>query len=128
MMREGCTVPQNEVLSLRLICMHYVANHITRVESLVDFPEAIGHELCQRVVSSGSLQAPDKRAEIVVRLFTEAYRELVVNSLDVRGRHIGLENCVDLLLTLGHLQYLNLAQCKLGADHTLLTQIFTSFK
>jgi hypothetical protein len=117
-----------KISSLRELCFQYVAKNIHNLESLLNFPDIIGEELWEHVQTSPRLSICSQDAINVVKLFASAYKEAALSVLNVRGRHAGLENCLDSILLMNHLQELNLAECKLGDDHPLVVNIFSTFQ
>ncbi|ELT88318.1 hypothetical protein CAPTEDRAFT_185261 [Capitella teleta] len=120
--------PPHQPRPLRDICFRYVAENIHRLESLVDFPEIIGEELWKYTEQLASVEAPTDKACAIVDLFACAYEENALSKLNVNGRHIGLENCMSCILRFNYLREINLSECKLGDEHPLIAQIFTSFQ
>ncbi|XP_066298222.1 leucine-rich repeat-containing protein 42-like [Branchiostoma lanceolatum] len=93
------------------------------VDSLVDFPEVVGHQLFKVVQDTGRFSVPGEAAR-TLGLFCEAYGDLVLSSLTVRGQVLPLNDYLQPgIQYMTALQNLDLSNCGLGDEHGILGQI-----
>ncbi|XP_078657304.1 leucine-rich repeat-containing protein 42-like [Branchiostoma floridae x Branchiostoma belcheri] len=105
------------------LCLDFVAENIHLVDSLVDFPEMVGHQLFKAVQDAGRFQVPDDAAR-TLGLFCEAYGSLVLSSLTARGQVLPLNDYLQPgIQYMTALQQLDLSNCGLGDEHGILGEI-----
>ncbi|KAI8510074.1 Leucine rich repeat containing 42 [Branchiostoma belcheri] len=105
------------------LCLDFVAENIHLVDSLVDFPEMVGHQLFKAVQDTGRFGVPDEAAR-TLGLFCEAYGALVLSSLTVRGQVLPLNDYLQPgIQYMTALQQLDLSNCGLGDEHGILGEI-----
>ncbi|XP_035699735.1 leucine-rich repeat-containing protein 42-like [Branchiostoma floridae] len=105
------------------LCLDFVAENIHMVDSLVDFPELVGHQLFKAVQDTGRFGLPGEAAR-TLGLFCEAYGDLVLSSLTVKGQVLPLNNYLQPgIQYMTTLQQLDLSNCGLGDDHGILGEI-----
>lgn len=109
--------------SLLTLCVRFVAININLVDSLVDFPEVVGKSLFDAVVASGSVDKPSSSASTILQLFTDAYQEAVLDKLSFKGVHQVITPNLELWQSFSYLKKLDVADCKLGDHHELLSSI-----
>lgn len=114
-MSDQLSTPQliTEVVSLKSLAMHFVAQHILSVESLVSFPELIGKELFSEVSRLGLLSTPSKTCKLILKLFSDAYGSSVAEELSFENKVSSLEFCFEPLTSFEHLTKLDLGGCKI---------------
>ena len=88
------------------------------MESLVGFPDIIGEQLFKHAYSSGLDQSQQ-----TLKLFCDAYGDLVLRSLSLAGQHLFANNYMEYLQCFIMLSELDLSYCRLGDEHELLTQV-----
>eukprot|EP00058_Branchiostoma_floridae_P018368 XP_002603857.1 hypothetical protein BRAFLDRAFT_70490 [Branchiostoma floridae] len=105
------------------LCLDFVAENIHMVDSLVDFPELVGHQLFKAVQDTGRFGLPGEAAR-TLGLFCEAYGDLVLSSLTVKGQVLPLNNYLQPgIQYMTTLQQLDLSNCGLGDEHGILGEI-----
>ena len=111
-------------LTLREICVHFVAANIHFADSLEGFPSLIGKEIFDFCIKLDQFQTPTEEAGNILSLFCDAYEEdFLVEMSCFRLRHINLEEVLPYILHFKHLQKLDLFGCSLGDDHDILIWI-----
>ena len=74
--------------TLFMLCIQFVARHITHVDSLVNFPDQIGKLLFDAVVASGGFDKPNDVTMHVLELFIDAYDSCVLDELRLPNTRI----------------------------------------
>ena len=122
---EGQNVNRSTAIvdSLENICFHYVSKNIKIVDSLVDFPEHIGEKFFSHVESTGVSLAPSDESQKILKLFSDAYGDLVLSELTFYGSFLAVEYCFESTCAFLHLKKLDLSGCKLGDNHDMLEYI-----
>uniref|UniRef100_A0A1A8FJV5 Leucine rich repeat containing 42 n=1 Tax=Nothobranchius korthausae TaxID=1143690 RepID=A0A1A8FJV5_9TELE len=110
--------------SLFDITLLFVANNIQHVDSLVGFPEQIGDKLFAAAEENRVFLNPDVSPK-ALKLFTDAYGEIVLGSLCLRNRFPLLHERIDEIKMFHSLKSLDLFGCRLG-DHHEIFQHLTS--
>ncbi|KAM6918351.1 leucine-rich repeat-containing protein 42 [Xenentodon cancila] len=108
--------------SLFDISLLFVVDNIHHVDSLVGFPEQIGDRLFVAAEENRVFLNPDVSAK-ALRLFSDAYGEMVLGSLCLRNRFPLLHEWMDEIKTFHSLKSLDLFGCKLGDDHELFQHL-----
>ncbi|CAH3022892.1 unnamed protein product [Porites evermanni] len=103
--------------SLFLICLDFVAKNITMVESLAEFPDIVGKELFHKVQENEGFASNAKN----LKLFCEAYGELVLSKLSLSSKHILANNYLEFLQFFTFLTEMDVSHCRLGDNHELLS-------
>ncbi|XP_021351073.1 leucine-rich repeat-containing protein 42-like isoform X2 [Mizuhopecten yessoensis] len=120
--RHAVTTP----ISLLKLVIHYVSQHLELVESLVGFPEIVGELIFRAAETSCKFYYQDDEYHDCLqrlKLFTQAYGEVVLSKLSMSGRWSSLELYKDHIQIFRHLTELELAECGLGDDDELLPHI-----
>ncbi|XP_041849009.1 leucine-rich repeat-containing protein 42 isoform X2 [Melanotaenia boesemani] len=108
--------------SLFDITLLFVADNIHHVDSLVGFPEQIGDKLFVAAEESRVFLNPDISPK-VLKLFNDAYGEMVLGSLCLRNRFPLLHERMEEIRTFHSLKSLDLYGCKLGDNHELFQHL-----
>lgn len=111
--------------SLFDITLLFVADNIHHVDSLEGFPEQIGDRLFaaaeeNRVFLNGDVSSK------ALKLFSDAYGELVLGSLCLRNRFPLLHERMNEIKTFHSLKSLDLFGCRLGDDHEIFLHLTSS--
>ncbi|XP_035994336.1 leucine-rich repeat-containing protein 42 isoform X2 [Fundulus heteroclitus] len=127
--KEHFVFTYNEEGSLRYttkslfdIALLFVADNIHHVDSLVDFPEQIGDRLFVAAEESRVFLNPDV-SQKALKLFSDAYGDLVLGSLCLRNRFPLLHERITEIKTFHSLKSLDLFGCRLGDDHELFRHL-----
>ncbi|XP_072219638.1 leucine-rich repeat-containing protein 42 isoform X2 [Leuresthes tenuis] len=127
--REHFVFTYNEEGSLRYtskslfdITLLFVADNIHHVDSLVGFPDQIGDRLFVAAEENRVFLNPDVSPK-ALKLFSDAYGEMVLRSLCLRNRFPLLHERMDEIKTFHSLKSLDLFGCKLGDDHELFQHL-----
>ncbi|XP_028329512.1 leucine-rich repeat-containing protein 42 isoform X2 [Gouania willdenowi] len=108
--------------SLFDITLLFVAEHIHRVDSLVDFPDPIGAKLFS-VAHKINIFSIRDLAPKGLQLFVDAYGEMVLKSLCLRNRaHLLVERTAEVKSFLS-LTSLDLYGCQLGDEHEIFQHL-----
>ena len=96
------------------ICVQYVSENLTLVESLVDFPDEIGKQIFEtaRAPPSVFVDAPH-----LVDLFCKAYGNLLLSKLSLRACHLVLGTHLEYFTIFVNITHLDLSECSLGTEH-----------
>ena len=105
--------------SLFNICLDFVAKNLSMVESLEGFPDIVGEQLFKKVQENDEFDSCPKN----LRLFCEAYGELVLSKLSLTSEHILANNYLEYLQLFVFLVELDVSHCRLGNTHELLAYI-----
>ena len=103
-------------LPLYQLCLEFVARNIELVESLKGFPAIVGQQLFEKVHKCGGFIDSKMHS---LRLFFEAYGELVLKNLSLSAKHVLANEKLPDLLPVSCLRDLDLSHCRLGSDHEL---------
>ena len=102
---------------LTCISGHSVKYAHTLVESLVGFPEIVGQQLFQTCHRRGSLSLQ------AWRLFSDAYADTILQSVNLQGHHLVINEHLSRLAAISCLSELDVGGCGLGDDHEVLPLI-----
>ncbi|RMX58743.1 hypothetical protein pdam_00010818 [Pocillopora damicornis] len=105
--------------SLFLICLDFVAKNICMVESLEGFPDIVGEQLFQKVQENDGFGSDPRN----IRIFCEAYGELVLSKLSLSSAHVFTSNYLEYLQLFVCLTELDVSHCRLGDTHELLSYV-----
>uniref|UniRef100_A0A1A7W7V2 Leucine rich repeat containing 42 n=1 Tax=Iconisemion striatum TaxID=60296 RepID=A0A1A7W7V2_9TELE len=108
--------------SLFDITLLFVANNIQHVDSLVGFPEQIGDKLFAAAEENRVFLNPDI-SQKALKLFNDAYGEIVLGSLCLRNRFPLLDERIDEIKMFHSLKSLDLFGCRLGDDHEIFQHL-----
>ncbi|XP_041805603.1 leucine-rich repeat-containing protein 42 [Chelmon rostratus] len=111
--------------SLFDITLLFVADNIHHVDSLVGFPEQIGDRLFAAAEENRAFLNADISPK-ALRLFSDAYGEMVLGSLCLRNRFPLLHERMDEIKTFHSLKSLDLFGCRLGDDHEIFLHLTSS--
>ena len=93
--------------SLFRMCLKYITVNYEKLDSLIDFPEMIGRQLFEFMVTDGVFSTLNCEAKYkLLKIFSDAYKEILLKSLtlyDINLRHID-----NVLQCFGYLQELDL--------------------
>ncbi|XP_040910840.1 leucine-rich repeat-containing protein 42 [Toxotes jaculatrix] len=108
--------------SLFDITLLFVADNIHHVDSLVGFPEQIGDRLFAAAEENRVFSNADISPK-ALRLFSDAYGQIVLGSLCLRNRFPLLHERIDEIKTFQSLKSLDLFGCRLGDDHEIFQHL-----
>uniref|UniRef100_A0A3B4AR16 Leucine-rich repeat-containing protein 42 n=1 Tax=Periophthalmus magnuspinnatus TaxID=409849 RepID=A0A3B4AR16_9GOBI len=111
--------------SLFDIALLFVADNIQHVDSLVDFPEQIGDRLFVAVEENRIFSNPDVSPK-AMKLFSDAYGDLVLRSLCLRNRFPLFHEKINEIKTFHGLRTLDLFGCRLGDAHEIFQHLTSS--
>lgn len=111
--------------SLFDITLLFVADNIHHVDSLVGFPEQIGDKLFAAAEENRVFLNTDISPQ-ALKLFSDAYGQMVLGSLCLRNRFPLLHERIDEIKTFHSLKSLDLFGCRLGDDHEIFQHLTTS--
>ena len=93
--------------SLFRMCLKYITVNYEKLDSLIDFPEMIGRQLFEFMVTDGLFSTLNCESKYkLLKIFSDAYKEILLNSLtlyDINLRYIN-----NLLQCFGYIQELDL--------------------
>ncbi|KAM4641635.1 leucine-rich repeat-containing protein 42 [Discoglossus pictus] len=110
--------------SLFTLTLDLIVDNIQHVDSLVGFPEQVGEKLFTAAEARQGFYTPSS-GPIALGKFTEAYRDLVLSSLCLRGRYLLVSERLEEIKLFQNLHCLDLSCCKLGDEHELLGHLTT---
>ncbi|XP_037828937.1 leucine-rich repeat-containing protein 42 isoform X2 [Kryptolebias marmoratus] len=108
--------------SLFDITLLFVADNIQHVDSLVGFPEQIGDRLFAAAEENRVFLDP-AISQKALKLFSDAYGDMVLGSLCLRNRFPLLHERMDEIKTFHSLKSLDLFGCRLGDDHEIFQHL-----
>ncbi|XP_061653583.1 leucine-rich repeat-containing protein 42 [Phyllopteryx taeniolatus] len=108
--------------SLFDIALLFVAGNVHHVDSLVGFPEQIGDRLFAAAEENRVFLKPDVSPK-ALRLFCDAYGDIVLGSLCLRNRFPLLSERMADIKTFHSLKRLDLFGCRLGDDHEIFQHL-----
>ncbi|XP_040216372.1 leucine-rich repeat-containing protein 42 [Rana temporaria] len=108
--------------SLFTLALDLIADNIQHVDSLLGFPEQIAERLFTAAESRQQFSKPHSGL-VALRKFTEAYGDLMLSSLCLRGKYLLVSEKLEEIKSFQDLCSLDLSCCKLGDDHELLQHI-----
>lgn len=111
--------------SLFDITLLFVADNIHHVDSLVGFPEQIGDRLFAAAEENRVFLNADVSPK-ALKLFSDAYGEMVLGSLCLRNRFPLLHERMAEIKTFHSLRCLDLFGCRLGDDHEIFQHLTSS--
>lgn len=89
------------------------------VESLEGFPDIVGEQLFQKVQENDGFGSDPRN----MRIFCEAYGELVLSKLSLSSAHVFTSNYLEYLQLFVYLTELDVSHCRLGDTHELLSYV-----
>lgn len=89
------------------------------VESLDGFPDIVGKEFFKKVQENDGFGSDPKN----LKLFCEAYGDLVLSKLSLSSGHILTSSYLEYLQLFACLTELDVSHCRLGDTHELLSYI-----
>ncbi|XP_024129715.1 leucine-rich repeat-containing protein 42 isoform X5 [Oryzias melastigma] len=107
--------------SLFQITLSFVVDHIHLVESLVGFPEQIGREVFAAAAAGHVFSRPNSAKAL--RLFADAYGDLLLGSLCLRHRFPLLHERMEEIRAFRCLKSLDLFGCRLGDHHEIFQHV-----
>ncbi|XP_075472486.1 leucine-rich repeat-containing protein 42 [Ascaphus truei] len=110
--------------SLFSLALDLIADNIQHVDSLLGFPEQIADKLFTAAEARHKFHEPCSGLA-ALRKFTDAYGELVLSSLCLRGRYLLVSERLEEIKSFQGLRCLDLSCCKLGDEHELLGHLTT---
>ena len=63
------------------LCVNFVSSNLHQVDSICSFPEDISKEILMEAVKKGCLDAPDERCTSILQLYTKAFPESLIRTL-----------------------------------------------
>ncbi|XP_038068201.1 leucine-rich repeat-containing protein 42-like [Patiria miniata] len=97
--------------------LDFVAANVVLVDSLVGFPEVVGQQLFEASHRHGNLSIN------ALRLFSDAYRDAVLRSINLSGHHLAINQHSNCLAVFPYLTELEVTGCRLGDDHEIISTI-----
>ncbi|KAG9264727.1 leucine-rich repeat-containing protein 42 [Astyanax mexicanus] len=104
------------------ISLHFIADHIEHVDSLVGFPEEMAHRLFVAAEEKQKFSDSSTSAR-ALQVFSEAYGELMLKSLCLRDRGLLVSERLEEIQVFYQLESLDLYGCRLGDDHDIFRHI-----
>ena len=93
--------------SLFRMCLKYITMNYEKLDSLIGFPEMIGRQLFEFMVTDGLFSTLNCESKYkLLKIFSDAYKEILLNSLTLYD--INLRYMDNLLQCFGYLQELDL--------------------
>lgn len=127
--KEHFIFTYNEEGSLRYTCkslfditLLFVADNIQHVDSLVGFPEQIGDKLFAAVEETRTFSNPDVSSK-ALRLFSDAYGDLVLSSLCLRNKFPLFHEKINEIKAFHGLKILDIFGCRLADDHEIFQHL-----
>ncbi|XP_061694362.1 leucine-rich repeat-containing protein 42 isoform X2 [Syngnathoides biaculeatus] len=108
--------------SLFDIALLFVAGNVQHVDSLVGFPEQIGDRLFAAAEENRVFLKPEVSPK-ALRLFCDAYGDMVLGSLCLRNRFPLLNERMADIKTFHSLKRLDLFGCRLGDNHEIFQHL-----
>lgn len=113
---------QTKPKSLFNLCEQLVAENLDLVESFSGFPSLIGEKIFRSAIKCHKF-SDHNYAQLSLKLFTEAFEEEVLRSLNLSKEHVGLNYYIEDILMFKHLVEIDVSCCGLGDDHEILVHI-----
>ncbi|RVE62116.1 hypothetical protein OJAV_G00177440 [Oryzias javanicus] len=110
-----------EGTTLFQIALSFVVDHIHLVDSLVGFPEQIGREVFAAAAAAHVFSRPNSAKAL--RLFADAYGDLLLGSLCLRHRFPLLHERMEEIRAFRSLTSLDLFGCRLGDHHEIFQHV-----
>ncbi|XP_075038231.1 leucine-rich repeat-containing protein 42 [Mixophyes fleayi] len=104
------------------LALDLIADNIQHVDSLLGFPEQIAEKLFTAAEARQQFCKPNSGL-VALRKFTEAYGDLMLSSLCLRGKHLLVSEKLEAITSFHGLHRLDLSCCKLGDEHEFLEHI-----
>ncbi|XP_071984091.1 leucine-rich repeat-containing protein 42 isoform X3 [Engystomops pustulosus] len=108
--------------SLFTLALDLIADNIQHVDSLLGFPEQVAERLFTAAESRQQFCHPHSGLA-ALRKFTEAYGDLMLSSLCLRGKYLLVSEKMEQIKSFRGLHVLDLSCCKLGDEHELITHL-----
>nr|Q0V9Y8.2 RecName: Full=Leucine-rich repeat-containing protein 42 [Xenopus tropicalis] len=108
--------------SLFTLTLDLITDNIHYVDSLMGFPDQIAEKLFTAAEAKHKFFTPCNGV-MALRKFTEAYGDLVLSSLCLRGRYLLISERLEEIKSFQCLRSLDLSCCKLGDEHELLEHL-----
>ncbi|KAG8436875.1 hypothetical protein GDO86_007821 [Hymenochirus boettgeri] len=105
--------------TLFALTLDLISDNIQHVDSLNGFPDQIAEKLFTAAEAKHKFHSPYSGLK-ALRKFTEAYGDMVLSSLCLRGRYLLVSERLEEIKSFQNLCSLDLSCCKLGDDHELL--------
>ncbi|KAM4721403.1 leucine-rich repeat-containing protein 42 [Rhinophrynus dorsalis] len=110
--------------TLFILALDLISDNIQHVDSLVGFPEQIAEKLFTAAEAKHKFYTHCSGL-MALRKFTEAYGDLVLSSLCLRGKYLLVSERLEEIKSFCGLRCLDLSCCKLGDEHELLGHLTT---
>uniref|UniRef100_UPI00358EEA47 leucine-rich repeat-containing protein 42 n=1 Tax=Myxine glutinosa TaxID=7769 RepID=UPI00358EEA47 len=114
---------QRSPSSLLDLTVGFVASHLQLLDSLRGFPEQLGRRIFSTAVSGGFLDPRDPVSICAVRVFGEAYGDVVFSAACFRNRPAFLRCALPLISEFEWLCKLDVSHCRLSDRHPALPHI-----
>ncbi|XP_069837771.1 leucine-rich repeat-containing protein 42 isoform X2 [Dendropsophus ebraccatus] len=105
--------------SLFTLALDLIADNIQHVDSLLGFPEQVAERLFTAAEARQQFCHPQSGL-MALRKFTEAYGDLMLTSLCLRGKYLLVSEKLEEIRSFHGLRTLDVSHCKLGDGHELL--------
>ena len=119
----------NELKSLFNICLTFIAKNVEFVEDFIGFPSQIGHLIFKECVHVGRFNFNETnftKEEQSLKLFAQAYPDLIGNSFNFNSNPILLSYFVD-IMKFCFIKFLDLSNCNLIIHENLVEILENSF-
>ncbi|KAG9465689.1 hypothetical protein GDO78_017885 [Eleutherodactylus coqui] len=104
------------------LALDLIADNVQHVDSLLGFPEQVAERLFTAAEARQQFCHPQSGL-VALRKFTEAYGDLMLSSLCLRGKYLLVSEKLEEIKLFHGLHSLDLSCCKLGDDHELLEHL-----
>jgi hypothetical protein len=109
--------------SLFELCCSFIAQNITSVDSLVNFPDTVGTVIFDSILADEILHlANDDQCARILQTFDKAYEQQLMEELKVTD-HLALENHLSAVCCFHFLAKLDISGCHVGDKHDILQHI-----
>ncbi|XP_069593950.1 leucine-rich repeat-containing protein 42 isoform X2 [Ranitomeya imitator] len=106
------------------MALDLIADNIRHVDSLLGFPEQVAERLFTAAEARLQFCHP-QNGLVALRKFTEAYGDLMLSSLCLRGKYLLVSEKLEEIKSFHGLRSLDLSCCKLGDGHELFGHLCT---
>ncbi|XP_075689151.1 leucine-rich repeat-containing protein 42 isoform X2 [Rhinoderma darwinii] len=104
------------------LALDLIADNIQHVDSLLGFPEQVAERLFTAAEARQQFCHPQSGL-VALRKFTEAYGDLMLSSLCLRGKYLLVSEKLEEIKSFQGLHSLDLSCCKLGDEHELFPHL-----
>ncbi|XP_052227351.1 leucine-rich repeat-containing protein 42-like isoform X2 [Dreissena polymorpha] len=104
-------------------CILFIAYNVDKVEDFVGFPSQIGEKIFSTAIMQPRFFDDHEYADQTLNVFSEAFGEELMYSLNMAGEHLCLNYHLEAILKFQDLHCLDLSHCGLGDNHELLQHI-----